>query len=405
MEAVGIILFILFVIFLVNGNKDNKSTARNTGSSRSQSRSAEKSGEYYGPLQLRLKKDKVKDTYDMEGIEIRGEIPVPFAMEVSIAVSIFDNTDGDQVPVISLIDAVQEDDSLCFRHDSELGSVSKGDAITKWFKVSGVIPEMVVPPYGGKRTLMVLVRFYNSKRVVKLSGGYGTSKAVFLEKAIEFTYNFSEKGYEEESEHKAEAQQLSLKVGVAVAMADGTLDESEGLVLKKWILKSLDSYPESRRAELKEMYNSALRDAYEAAENGDLVLSKITKRLREVGDRQSFYEAVDLCFDVMAADGVADSEELTVIESIAQALELDINEINKMKDQRTIGLSAGVKISNGLEGLVGIQESWSAADKKKHLRQEFQKWSNRLNSLSEGTERENAQQMLEAIATLRKKYD
>jgi len=39
-----------------------------------------------------------------------------------------------------------------------------------------------------------------------------------------------------------------------------------------------------------------------------------------------------------------------------------------------------------------------------HLREEFNKWNNRLNTLPEGVERDNAQQMLGLISDARKKY-
>ena len=56
-----------------------------------------------------------------------------------------------------------------------------------------------------------------------------------------------------------------------------------------------------------------------------------------------------------------------------------------------------------MEALFGIQEGWSN-EEKTQADPEFQKWSNRLNSLPEGEEREAAQNMLDNIAVLREKY-
>ena len=106
----------------------------------------------------------------------------------------------------------------------------------------------------------------------------------------------------------------------------------------------------------------------------------------------------------MAADGIADTEEMSVIRNVAEALDLDMDEIERMRERVTLNLSAQLTSAEGMEALVGIQASWSGEQKKKHLRTEFQKWSNRLNSLPEGDEREAAQNMLDNIATLRKKY-
>jgi hypothetical protein len=107
----------------------------------------------------------------------------------------------------------------------------------------------------------------------------------------------------------------------------------------------------------------------------------------------------------MAADGVADPEEMAVIRNVANALDLDMSEIEKMREGVTLSLSSSLTSDVGLESLVGIDDKWSDDQKKKHLRSEFQKWSNRLNSLPEGEDRQAAQNMLDSVASLRKKYD
>jgi hypothetical protein len=75
-----------------------------------------------------------------------------------------------------------------------------------------------------------------------------------------------------------------------------------------------------------------------------------------------------------------------------------------MREQVTLNLSSSLSGEDGLEALVGLVDSWSPDQKKKHLRTEFQKWSNRINALDEGDEKVNAQSMLDNIAILRKKY-
>ncbi len=76
-----------------------------------------------------------------------------------------------------------------------------------------------------------------------------------------------------------------------------------------------------------------------------------------------------------------------------------------MGESVTLNLSTSLTSEEGLESLVGIDDSWSDEQKKKHIRVEFQKWSNRLNSLPEGDERDSAQNMLENLSSLKKKYD
>jgi hypothetical protein len=141
-----------------------------------------------------------------------------------------------------------------------------------------------------------------------------------------------------------------------------------------------------------------------AAKSGELSLSPLIERLNEIGEKSTKYETIELCFDVMAADGVADAEELKTIRKVAEALELDFDEIKKLQDQKIIGLDTSVTSHASIEDLLGIEGDWDIARIKKHLRVEFQKWNNRLNTLAEGEERNNAQRMLDLIAEARKKY-
>ena len=105
----------------------------------------------------------------------------------------------------------------------------------------------------------------------------------------------------------------------------------------------------------------------------------------------------------MAADGIADPRELKTIRKIADALELDFDEIEKLRDQKLIGLDTSTDQAS-VEDLLGIEKDWTEDRIKKHLRSEFQKWNDRLNTLPEGDNRNNAQRMLNLIADARKKY-
>ena len=81
-----------------------------------------------------------------------------------------------------------------------------------------------------------------------------------------------------------------------------------------------------------------------------------------------------------------------------------VDEIEKMRDQKIVGLETNIGSQASIEDMLGIEADWDAGKIKKHLLSEFQKWNNRLNALSEGDERDNAQQMLDLIAEARKKH-
>ena len=131
---------------------------------------------------------------------------------------------------------------------------------------------------------------------------------------------------------------------------------------------------------------------------------KLTGRLNEIADKTSKYETIELCFEVMAADGVADTKEIILIRKIAESLDLDMDEIESMRDQKIINLDSSISGHASIEVLLGIEPDWPEGKVKKHLRSEFQKWNNRLNTLSEGKEGDNAHLMLNRIAEANKKY-
>ena len=169
------------------------------------------------------------------------------------------------------------------------------------------------------------------------------------------------------------------------------------------IKKKISFYDSEKKKQLKDNYNSAMKEAYRDAKKGDLILSDLTKRLEEIGDKRSKYDAIELCYEVMAADGVAEPEELKMIGAIAKSLSLDSSEIEIMRDKQLVNVSSNLSTVS-LEETLGIKPDWPVDKIKKHLRQEFQKWNGRINVVEDAQERENIQRRLDDIAELRKKY-
>ncbi len=328
------------------------------------------------------------------------------ARHVAFVISVFDETSGEYEPVLSAIEMFQEPDSIAFQHFSEVGEASPDRGFVKWVRIGGVIPDILQPPIGGKRKLVAMLRLVDIDDMPVINLGFEdpNQTGVYWGEIFKFEFTFNEKGYQEAAEHRDHARALSVKIGMAVAMADGYLDDSEGETLKEWIVKAIAPYAEEKRESLKNLYNDAMKEAHSLAKNGNLSLSELTNELNEIAEKSTKYEAIQLCFDVMAADGVVDAEELKVINKVADALELDFDEIEKMRDQKIVGLGACIDSQANIEEILGIETDWSSDQIKRHLRTEFQKWNNRLNTLSEGEERENAQQMLDLIANARKKY-
>ena len=292
-----------------------------------------------GPLEARLIDTNLGD--DREGalvkaIEVKGLFPVNTNRHVAFITSVFDETSGKFQPVISSIEVFQEPGSVVYQQYSYLGQVFPDQGYVKWMRVGGVIPEIIQPPVGGERQLAVILRLVDVDNLPEINHGFNEQDqtGILWQNSFKFVHTFHEKGYEEAAEHRDRARALSVKIGMAVAMADGSLDDSEGKTIKEWILKVISPYTEDKYEELKSLYNSAMKEAHSLAKDTKLSLSDLTSELNEIAEQSMKYETIQLCFDIMAADGVADAEELKVINKIADALELDINEIEKMRDQK-----------------------------------------------------------------------
>lgn len=366
--------------------------------------------QFFGMSAFELKGEKspVSSQVPFEVLELKGKglIPIKKKTNISFVTSIVDMTTGKPLPVLATLDDFQEPTSRAFQHSVQAGQANPDSGFISWVRVGAVIPSLLVPPHSGRRKLVAITRMIDADNPPSIDLGFSDSKHPGLLATFQYSFdeNFDEKGYQEEAAHRDESRTLIIMLAVQVAMADGDFADAEGEIIKNWITRSISSYSEEKKEELKNTYNKAFKDGYEKAKKGTLSVSEITENLNEIAGKSQKYEAVDLCFDIMAADGIAAEEELKAIKNISEALDLDFNEIQKMKDQRLIKLSTKMESQTSIESMLGIDPDWSNDQIQKHLRTEFTKWNGRLNTLSDGEERENAQRMLNLIAEARKKY-
>lgn len=346
-----------------------------------------------------------KTGWAIKKIMFRGKMPNKRNMEVSVAISAHDATEGKYKPIFSFVEAMQEPGTKCYQSSSSFGLVNAGSVITDWCSLGNIVPDLIQPAYSGEREIYVIVLMFNSANPPTINKGMPTGDGeVILAELLKFNFEFKDKGYEEVSKDREESQSIALKIGVAVAMADGSLDDSEGEVLKNWIKKEISGHPDSHQKTLKSLFNSSLEDGFAEVKEGTLSLSNLVARLNEIGDKKSKYEAVELCLSVMAADSVADPEEMLIIRNVAESLGLDMDEVEKMLDGVNVNLAADLTSEEGWEALIGINPLWPNEKKCKHLSTESKKCSDRLNVLPEGDERDFTQSMLDNIAKLREKY-
>ena len=415
MEAILLIIVIWVVFWGIGwlfsaGSRTAGAAARAVTGKGSFSDNMEATFQGMGSLDIRFKDAQLGDDEGeviVKEIQGKGLFPLTRSARIGFITSVFDKTSGEYEPVISALDGFQESNNVIYQNRIEVGNISPSQGLISWVRLGIVLPEILQPPYGGRREMVAILRMVDLDNIPDITHGFHEPDhpGLLWQKALPFNFTCSEKGYREAAEHREESMALALKIGVAVAMADGSLDNSEGNVLKGWVLRMIEPHAEGKKESLKKLYNQAMKDAYAEIKSGNLILSSLTQRLNEIGEITTKYEVIELCFSVMAADGVADAEEIKIIRKVAEALDLNLDEIEKMRDKAIIGLNANVSSHASIEDLLGIESNWNNTQIKQHLRKEFQKWNNRLNALPESEERANAQRMLDIIAEARKKYD
>lgn len=340
-----------------------------------------------------------------KAMEMRGLIPVSRPTQLGCVITLLDVTGASPQPVISYHEDMQEHDSPAFRYFRDIRMVEPGMGLTDWMEVGRIAPPLLHPPFSGKRKLraeLLLIDVYNPPHI-EMGFVESGRERIITRQAFTFEHHFSEKGYRQ-SEDKNKARSVAIKLGMAVAYADGHLHELEGEVIGAWIRKNVEPHSDSKQEELKELFNSAARDAYRLARRGDLDIDELIDELNALDERKIKYEAVELCYAIMAADGEVAPEELQHIKEIGEKLHLDMEELARMKDKQLVKLAGASTTNASIEEIVGINPQWDKKKIRAHLTAEFQKWNNRKMTLPEGEQREHAQTMLDKIAEAREKY-
>ena len=282
-----------------------------------------------------------------------------------------------------------------------------------WIQVCNFTPDLLVAPFKGRREISIQAHLFHDWETHEFYNIYnGTSsntdaflstsyvKSLYVNTVISFTTS----GYLEADDERLEVQKAAVILAVSIGFADGSFDKSEGLQIKNWIKTIVDSTDESNQAEVKSALNSSLKKAYNKAETSPINIKNVCNKIADIGSTADKISLLELCLDVMASDGDADTSELRELEIISKLIGIDYEKYSNLKDKRFLTLKPSSSSTSGLEEKLGIDKDWTPEQIKSHLLKEYSKWNGRLNTLSEGTARENAQSRLELIAEARKKY-
>lgn len=356
-----------------------------------------------GLFKLRVR-SKLADPDDPKShvfaVEVRGTIPIVRGVRLKFVTHAIDPTHG--APLLCPIPQLQESETLAFMQEVEVGFVPPGSALDQWTGIGLIAPQLLIPPYGGTTRLKAVVHLVDMDRKSGFHLGTPTSPGAILGTfSSPFSSTFAGKGYLEQREGEEKAMGLVVQIAICVAMADGHLDDAEGLAIKEWMTKTLRTGAPERRDDLKASLNSALRSAHAQATDDRLDLDALLGDLAAIDEPALNHQCLQLAYEVLAADGTADPSELAVTERIAGKLGVDQSDVSRMRDHAFASVSVMPAGGESPDQILGIRADWSDEQIARHLRDEFRKWNSRVTTLPPGTERDNAQRMLDLIAEAR----
>ena len=202
-------------------------------------------------------------------------------------------------------------------------------------------------------------------------------------------------------------ENATLRLASSIALADGIWERKEGLTIQKWMKKQVSTFKyKNNRAEAANIFNTEFKKAISDAKKG--IISIQTECQKFVNCSPGVKEEndlINLCLDVMTADGDADEDENNQIQLIASLIGFSSAKLKKLIAKKTIKLEP-TKINtsaSNVDSVLGINPNWSKSKIKAHILQEFNK-ANALTGHSDADIRAEANQTLKWLGEARKVY-
>lgn len=337
-------------------------------------------------------------------VKLRGLFHITAPTDLAVVISLLDITEKSNThPILSAFDEFQEPETRAFQFVRDLGICEPGQGFLHWVGVGVVPKDLLMYPHSGDRKIGVIARVVDKNQMPRIIRGF--SKAEQPGNIQHFIHTETievERGFLERSDEELGAAAASVRLGLALAYSDGSFDPLEGRLIKEWAAKYVNEVPEGQgRDEARSYINDAIRYGNEDAKNDNLSITSQVDVLNQLADKPEKYAAIELCLDVMAADGIADQEELKMLNKLCDSLGLDSDRFSKLRDHRMIDVELAHVDGSNIWETLGIDVASTNEVKKSKLKQLYRRWNSRAESLEKEAEREKAHRMLELIAEAR----
>jgi uncharacterized tellurite resistance protein B-like protein len=395
------ILFCIVVWGVVNFFKSWNDQGTNSSSGNRYGSDSGRSSANMGQFEIRAKTEMRGKDNDIRvvAVECRGLLPVYRDMKIDFvtwAEDITENPDGD--PIICNLEDFRHHDNPAFQCVRDGGSLSPNQGFVNWVEV-GVAPldALIFPKSGSRR--MKIYCYMTEKTSPNLR------KAIVGDTcSIQIVNN--ETGYKEWTVKRIEALVLSMRLGVAIAYADGKIGDSEASTIKKWLKERVGRLADDKQEDAKTKLNEELKKAFVVARSGNLDYTSACIELKGNSTKNAAYDAIELCTMVMAVDGEIKKNELDLLRRIANLLDVPSSELQSLRDKHTANAKVQTTSSgeHNDEMLIDLDTSLPAPQIKRKLLEAFGRYNDLLAIERDPVKRKRYQECIDAIARLRKKY-
>jgi tellurite resistance protein len=402
MEVLVPVLFCLFVLWLISKNGESADTPVDPSSSTGRVPPAPPSMASTSTafsLKAMVKSQDVGGTsMKCLCVEASGVIP-PAPGGTHQFLHLFDISAGgeEKKMVLAAIDQLQEELTTVFQF-APTPAAPPGSAFVDGGEFLTVPLDLLIPPRGGERTLLVKLSCCASTPRANFTVAEHVNGGRILGTATtSIRVQYWESGYEDPADSRKKAVDCAIQLAMVMAAADGELDRREGNVVRSWLKKmhGLDG-DEDEKGRL----NGLVRSSGKKALAGELKARHVLGELKKHTTDAFSLEVVDLCAEILAADGRASSTEMTLVDEIIDGLGLDRKSTRSLIDKRIMRNDIELDHGSNPYSMLSVQEGMDPAEIKKRLLNEFKRWNARTTHKDPNI-RERAIEMLALIGKAR----
>ena len=112
-----------------------------------------------------------------------------------------------------------------------------------------------------------------------------------------------------------------------------------------WIKKELSLVNDLKESKTEKTLNDSLETSYKKISEGKSFWNAI-KKLNENASKILKYQVIELCLDILSADGVAEEWELKLLKDLSLKLGLDYEKNKKMKEKNLLKVESSESASD-----------------------------------------------------------